>query len=133
MGPQTSGKAHPKHLDGVPSAVCAEPIPPSLIDVALIPAKTCAAVGGMSLSWWYEEVAAGRAPKPAISEPRCARWTLVSVREFWVARAEAAASDATAAERVKKQSEKASAAATAKRAAKRAAAYTTSEGPGHAA
>lgn len=59
-------------------------IPAALADVALIDAKTCAATGGMSESWWHGEVRAGRAPKPAMRATRCTRWRLADVRKFWV-------------------------------------------------
>ena len=58
-------------------------LPPALQEVALIDAKVAAAVGGMSVSWWYIEVAAGRAPQPVVRQTRCTRWTVTSVREFW--------------------------------------------------
>ena len=59
-----------------------------LADVALIDAESCAATGAMSISWWLEEVRAGRAPKPAVQRPRCTRWRLQDVRAFWIAFAE---------------------------------------------
>lgn len=59
-------------------------LPAALSDVALINAETAAAVGGMRPSWWYEEVRAGRAPQPAVRKPRCTRWRLCEVREFWL-------------------------------------------------
>ncbi len=96
------------------------PIPEALAEVALIDATTSAAGGGMGVSWWHDEVRAGRAPAPAIREPRCTRWTLASVRAFWIARAEQAANNAHAAERMKAQATKASAKAKAIRAAQAA-------------
>ncbi|MFL6626339.1 MAG: helix-turn-helix transcriptional regulator [Vitreoscilla sp.] len=63
-------------------------IPSALQDVTLIDAKTCAAVGSMSVSWWHEEVRAGRAPQPVIRQPRFTRWRVVDVRAFWAARIE---------------------------------------------
>lgn len=63
-------------------------IPADLAAVALIDAPTCAAAGAMSVSWWHDEVRAGRAPKPAVQQPRCTRWRLAEVREFWQAFAE---------------------------------------------
>ena len=42
----------------------------------------------MSVSWWHDEVRAGRAPKPVVQQPRCTRWRLADVREFWQAFAE---------------------------------------------
>lgn len=56
-----------------------------LMEVALLPAESCAAAGGMSVSWWHEEVRAGRAPAPVIQRPRCTRWRLQDVRKFWAA------------------------------------------------
>jgi hypothetical protein len=89
----------------------------SLAEVALIDATACAAVGSMSVSWWHEEVRTGRAPAPVIRQTRCTRWKLADVRDFWVARVEAAASDAGAADLLTARAKKASAAASAKRAA----------------
>jgi hypothetical protein len=59
-------------------------LPDRLAEVALIDAKTCAAVGAMSISWWHEEVRTGRAPKPSIRRPRCTRWLMSEVHAFWV-------------------------------------------------
>jgi hypothetical protein len=64
-----------------------QPLPVGLADVALIDAATAARVGGMSASWWSDEVRAGRAPQPAIREHRRTRWRLADVRRFWEARA----------------------------------------------
>lgn len=91
------------------------PVPAALADVALIDATTCAAAGDMSVSWWHEEVRAGRAPQPVIREPRCTRWRLADVRRFWIERAERP--DPRAAAQVMATATKASAAAKAKRAA----------------
>ncbi len=91
------------------------PTPDALADVVLIDATTCAAGGGMGVSWWHDEVRAGRAPAPAVREPRCTRWALASVRAFWIARAEQAANNAAAAERMRAQAAKASAKAKANR------------------
>lgn len=85
----------------------------ALQSVALIDAKTAASVGSMSLSWWHAEVAAGRAPLPVIKQPRCARWRLQEVRDFWARRA--ARPDEAKAEQVTAQAKRASAAARAKR------------------
>jgi hypothetical protein len=41
----------------------------------------------MSLSWWLGEVAAKRAPQPVIRLPRCTRWRVSDVRDFWIQRA----------------------------------------------
>lgn len=92
-------------------------IPAALADVALIDAPACAAVGAMSVSWWHDEVRAGRAPKPVIQQPRCTRWRVADVRTYWAKRAEQAAADVQAAAGVKARATKASAAARAKRAA----------------
>lgn len=90
-------------------------LPDQLADVALVDAQTAAAVGSMRKSWWYAEVAAGRAPRPVIQQPRCARWRLQEVRDFWALRA--TRSDEKKAEQVTAQAKRASAAAKAKRAA----------------
>ena len=92
-------------------------LPADLADVALIDAPTCAAAGDMSVSWWHEEVRAGRAPAPVIRKPRCTRWLLADVRAFWKKSAELAATDTPVAVGVKARAVKASAAAQAKRAA----------------
>jgi len=84
-----------------------------LADVALIDAMRCAAVGDMSVSWWHEEVRAGRAPQPAIRQPRCTRWRLAEVREFWRKFAEQGSAETAAA--VTEQARKASRAAKAAR------------------
>jgi hypothetical protein len=91
-------------------------IPEALVDVALVDAKTAAAVGGMGISWWLDEVKEGRAPAPAIREPRLTRWRLVDVREFWRRRAQ---SDTQASNLVVARAKKASDAARAKRRAQR--------------
>jgi hypothetical protein len=52
-------------------------------DVALIDAAKCAAIGDMSLAWWFREVHLGHAPAPAIRKPRCTRWKAADVRNFW--------------------------------------------------
>lgn len=98
----------------------ARPLPADLADVALIDAPTCAAAGAMSVSWWHEEVRAGRAPTPVIRKPRCTRWRLADVRAFWIESAETAAADTRGAELVKAYATKASAKAKANRAAKAA-------------
>jgi hypothetical protein len=90
------------------------PLPAGLTDVALIDARTCAQVGGMSLSWWHEAVRAGLAPAPAFRRPRCTRWHLGGVREFWQRFAEQGACSASEA-RTHTLAKKASAAATARR------------------
>lgn len=83
-------------------------------DVALIDAEKCAAIGDMSVSWWHEEVRAGRAPAPAVRKPRCTRWRGADVRAFWQRFSEAG--DGA---RVIAQATKASKAAKAKRDAAR--------------
>ena len=93
------------------------PIPPALAGVALIDAPTCAAAGGMSVSWWHEEVRAGRAPAPKVRQPRCTRWRLADVLAYWQAFAERGARDTQAAEAVTAKAKKASTAARIKRAA----------------
>lgn len=82
-------------------------------DIALIDVTTSASFGGMSESWWYAEVAAGRAPAPVVRRPRCTRWLLADVLQFW--KEFAAAPDDGSAERVVAQARAASDAARAKR------------------
>ena len=65
------------------AASAATAIHAGLMEVALLPAESCAAAGGMSVSWWHEEVRAGRAPAPVIQRPRCTRWRLQDVWKFW--------------------------------------------------
>ena len=57
--------------------------PADLAAVALIDASRCAEAGGMSVAWWHREVAAGRAPQPAVRRPRCTRWRASAVVAFW--------------------------------------------------
>lgn len=78
----------------------AHPLPADAVDVALVAVATCAAIGAVSVSWWHEEVRAGRAPKPVIRQPRFTRWRLSEVLRFWAERAAQASSDAAAAERM---------------------------------
>ena len=92
------------------------PIPPALMSVALIDAPTCCAAGGMSVSWWLEEVRAERAPAPVVRQPRCTRWRLADVVAFW--EAFATKGETEAAEQMTQQAKKASAAARVKRKAK---------------
>lgn len=92
------------------------PIPPALAEVAMIDGPTCAAAGGMSASWWHEEVRAGRAPQPAVRQPRCTRWRLADVVRYWREFAERGANDGS----VTQRASKASAAAKAKREAAQA-------------
>lgn len=91
------------------------PILPVLTGVALIDAPTAAATGGMSVSWWHEEVRAGRAPAAAVRQPRCTRWRLADVADFWRAFATDGADDIKAAARMTAQGKKASNAARLKR------------------
>lgn len=84
------------------------PLPADVADVALAAADTCASIGEMPVSWWHEEVRAGRAPKPVIQQPRCTRWRLADVRRFWVERAAQAAGDTEARERMAAKAKKAS-------------------------
>jgi len=86
---------------------------PALEAVALVDAETCAAAGGMSVSWWHIEVRAGRAPAPALRGNRCTRWRLTEVAEFWAALAERAAGEA--ADAIVEKAKSASRAASAKR------------------
>ena len=93
------------------------PIASALSSVALIDAPTCAAAGGMSVSWWHDEVRTGRAPAPAVRQPRCTRWRLSDVVAFWQAFATKGEADTQAAELVTAKAKKASAAARVKRTA----------------
>ena len=90
---------------------------PALAGVALIDAPTCAAAGGMSVSWWHEEVRTGRAPAPAVRQPRCTRWRLADVLAFWQSFATKGEADTQAGAQVTAKAKKASAAARVKRAA----------------
>lgn len=93
----------------------APPIPAALIDIAMIDGATCAAVGDMGLSWWLDEVRAGRAPQPVVREARCTRWDVSEVRAFWIKRRELAKADGQASARISARAKKASDAAQAKR------------------
>ncbi len=86
----------------------------SLAEVSLIDATACADVGSMSVSWWHEEVRCGRAPQPVIRKPRCTRWRVSDVRDFW---AEFARGGLNGADRLMNVTKRASAAASSKRAA----------------
>jgi hypothetical protein len=92
-------------------------LPADLAAVALIDAATCAAAGAMSVSWWHEEVRAGRAPTPVIRKPRCTRWRVADVHTFWTKFAEDASKDSQGAQAAQDRAKKASQAAQAKRAA----------------
>ncbi len=63
-------------------------IPQELVAVSLTTAAQCAEAGAVSLSWWYEEVRAGRAPAPAFRGVRCTRWRVSEVADFWRSRSE---------------------------------------------
>lgn len=102
IGPQTSGKGQPEPHTA---------LPPDLAAVALVDAKTAAAPGDVSLSWWHAEVAALRAPQPVIRAPRMTRWRMSDVAKFWAEFAARAQHDA----RVVDQAAKASGAAARKR------------------
>lgn len=58
-------------------------IPPDLVAVSLIDAKTCAAAGGVSLSHWHDLVREGIAPTPVMRRQRCTRWRLSEIVQFW--------------------------------------------------
>lgn len=75
-------------------------LPNALVEVALVDGLTAAVTGGMSLSWWLEEVRAKRAPQPAIRAPRCTRWRLADVAAFWAEFAATSAADLDASARV---------------------------------
>lgn len=107
MRPTLTAKLDPKPA--------ARPLPNELASVALIDAKTCAAPGDMSVSWWLAEVAARRAPQPAIRKPRCTRWRVADVRAFWIAFAESGEHHTETSAKVMAQATKASAKARAKR------------------
>ena len=86
-------------------------IPTALANVALIDGPTCAAAGGMSVSWWHDEVREGRAPAPAVRQPRCTRWRLSDVAAFWQAFATKGEADIQVAAQVTAKAKKTSAAA----------------------
>lgn len=89
-------------------------VPAALEDVALVTASTCAAIGEVSVSWWLDEVRAGRAPKPVIQQPRLTRWRQLDVRRFWADRATQAAVGPKAGDRMSVRAKQASLAARAK-------------------
>jgi predicted DNA-binding transcriptional regulator AlpA len=84
-------------------------IPSDAEDVALVDAQVSAAIGGMKMGWWYGKVREGEAPQPVIRAPRCTRWRLSDVREFWRKFAEQGANDTSTAALVQSRVEKASA------------------------
>jgi len=51
--------------------------------VSLVNAQTASAIGQVSVSWWRDQVRAGRAPQPAIRSNRFTRWRASDVAEFW--------------------------------------------------
>jgi predicted DNA-binding transcriptional regulator AlpA len=53
------------------------------IEPVLISAERCAAMGDVSNSFWYAEVAAGLAPKPVVSGFRFTRWSYQDVKVYW--------------------------------------------------
>jgi len=83
-------------------------LPQDLADVPLATADTSAAIGASSVSYWYEEVRAGRAPKPVIQQPRFTRWSLAAVLRFWQERVEQSAHNSEAGERMSAKAKKAS-------------------------
>lgn len=88
--------------------LAAHPLPADVADVALIAAHTCAAIGAVSVSWWHEQVRSGRAPKPAIQQPRLTRWRLSDATSFWTALAAHAQQDTAAGERMAAKAKQAS-------------------------
>ena len=88
--------------------IAARPLPADVAEVALISADTCAAIGEVSVSWWHEEVRTGRAPRPAIQQPRFTRWRLVDVRRFWAERAAHTSANTASGERMAERAKKAS-------------------------
>lgn len=52
--------------------------------VALVTAEQCARMGGMSVSWWLQQVRNGNAPEPALRGHRCNRWRLTDAQAFWL-------------------------------------------------
>lgn len=129
-GPQdTSGKAHPtirsstSALDGALGRTGSRPTvrvpaPPDLQDVALTDARSMAAAGCMSLSAFYDALAAGEVPPPVIRAPRCTRWRLTDAREWLRQRAERGSDPAEAA-KVQRAARLGAEAAAAKRAAQK--------------
>lgn len=115
IGPTHTGQAHPTEAPQVRAAHNLDTLPAALLEVALVDGPTAAATGDVSLSTWHEVVRTGDAPPPVIRSPRCTRWRLVDVAEYWRQRAERG--DVQAAHRVTQQAAKASAAAKAKRTA----------------
>jgi hypothetical protein len=97
--------------DTTKSELLSQPLLANLADVLLIDAAKCAAAGDMSVSWWHEEVRAGRAPQPVIRRPRCTRWRMADVRAFWHQFASQGSADAAASQAVIARATKASKAA----------------------
>lgn len=113
-GPHTPAQARRTEAPQVHVAHNLDRVPVALHDVALIDGPTAAATGFVSISTWHELVRAGGAPQPVIRAPRCSRWRLEDVRDYWRRRAEQGTPQA--AERLMQQSTKASRASKAKRA-----------------
>lgn len=88
--------------------VTARLLPADVAEVALIAADTCAAIGEVSVSWWHQEVSSGRAPRPAIQQPRFTRWRRADAIRFWAERAAHAASDMDAGKRMAANAKQAS-------------------------
>lgn len=57
-------------------------VPDALADVALIDGPSIAAAARMSVSQFYDEVRAGRAPAPVIRQPRFSRWRVADARTW---------------------------------------------------
>lgn len=54
----------------------------NLPDEALIGIDAVIAIGPFGRTKFYDEVAAGRAPQPALKLPRCTRWRLGDIRAW---------------------------------------------------
>lgn len=93
----------------------ARPLPAELIDLAFLDIHDVCGALRMSVSWWYDEVRAGRAPQPLRYGARCTRWRASDIRKYMIDRA--AQPQAEDAAKVTARATKASAAAKAKRAA----------------
>lgn len=75
-------------------------VPDALAEAALVDAKTAAATGNASVSWWLEGVRRTREgelrdgdvphPLPVIQQPRFTRWRSRDVFRFWIECAELA-------------------------------------------
>ena len=60
-----------------------EKVTPPTMRPILIDAKTCAGLGGVSVSWWMEKVKAGKAPLPVANGNRFTRWRTVDAVSYW--------------------------------------------------